>query len=163
MPSILLSKRLPTCCRLINNSAQSSTEMKAFIAYEELENYIADHCGQKIVFASAEGGKLKVRYNRKVLFTSVNAEILLHVQRVTGSIVGLAYDAGLGLDIVIAGAIKFIKLRMPDLGRAIVATEGRTVTLDLSLITSLSRVTEAVELQHIGFEKYGVEATFRLK
>lgn len=137
--------------------------MNLYLPFGELSEYISRHFGKTVTFERAEVNEFRVAYSQKVIFRTVQIKVNIAIDKVRDSVIGLTYNGGFGLDMMIAGALTFAEAKFPELAKAIVVSEGRGMTIDLATLPQTRALTENLRLDDILIREDGFEVKASLK
>lgn len=137
--------------------------MTITLPYRQLNKYIAAKTKQPITLSFVNDKEIKVSYTKKVLITTVNIDINIKIENVNPSEIVLSYQAPVGLDMVISGAISFLTSKLPELASGIHMTDGHRIHVILDKIEKAKPIVENISLQDITFNDSAAAIEFSLK
>lgn len=137
--------------------------MKLKISFDEVSEYVKAHYGKCVVVDVVSERELRVTYEQKVLFTSAKVSVNLKVEDVRPDGLTLVYDGAFGVDLMIAGALKFLKYGLPELSEAVVPEDGHRIRVELGQIPQAQKALETLALKNVHVTDDGVvvEAALR--
>lgn len=133
------------------------------ISFAELSDYINSHFGKRLNFRQVSMNVLCVSYAQKILFKTLQIPVNIGIEEVRADTVTVTYSGGLGIDMIIAGVMAFIKAKMPELSEMIVSEEGHRIRLELSRISQTRTLVEALTLSSIQILENGICLNAALK
>lgn len=131
--------------------------------YQQINDYIAAKTKQPITISYVNDKEIKVSYTRKIFIKEVNLGIGIKIEKVGQSEVVLSYQAPLGLDMVIEGAISFLISKLPELASGINMADGNRIHLTLDKIEKAKPIIENISLRDITFSESAIVIDFSLK
>lgn len=133
------------------------------ISFAELSDYINSHFGKSLNFRQVSMNVLCVSYAQKILFKTLQIPVNIGIVEVRADAVTITYSGGLGIDMIIAGVMAFIKAKMPELAEMIVPEEGHRIRLELSRISQTRTLVETLTLSSIQILEDGICLNAALK
>lgn len=137
--------------------------MTVKITFEELSKYISSNFNKTFAFAQKSEKEIRVTFSQKVLFTTANVNIDITFDQALGSAVTLTYNGGFGVDMIICGALTFVKNKLPELAQAIDDEGNHKIRIHLDKIKQTKSLAAAVSLRSISAEADGLVACADLK
>ena len=64
-----------------------------------------------------------VSYSQNILFKTVHVPVCISIDEVKAESILITYNGGFGIDMMIAGALSFLKAKLPELTSVIVSKE----------------------------------------
>ena len=159
------NKELPKKNKLEKASQQDNKErfMRLQIPYNELEQYISKNFQQKQVsqigLTYVDENTIKVNAVVKMLISKA-VDVNISIKEVAGSDVTLTYQAGMAIELMAKGALKWFKDSIEDI---LEEQDNNTLLVHLEKIDQLKLVLEKVELQSISFEPDYINLGFSLR
>lgn len=133
------------------------------ITFKELSEYVAHSYGQQIGFKQVSDKTLCVTMSKKVMFVPINIDLNLTIEGVLPDAVVLAYDGGIGVDMIITGALTVLKARVPQFEQAVICAESHRLKICLSKIEQTKSIVEALAIDDIMVNPDGLSLTAHLK
>lgn len=133
--------------------------MVVTITYIELHQYINLHFGKTLECKYVDSSTVAVSTPIKVMGFTKNVGLNLRFEKVEETDLYLSYDGKLGIDMLVNGAISFVKKFVPEKTELVEPQSGNVIKLRLGDIDKLAKVWERIELKSIYFEqdKIGIE------
>ncbi|MCH4154813.1 MAG: hypothetical protein LKF31_00735 [Muribaculaceae bacterium] len=126
--------------------------MRAILSYQELEEYILKKYERKVKFAYVNGNSVKLTaVVKKVAGIALTASANITVNSVEDGIVKFSYDGGTAMNMMITGALLFMKEKQPKTDAFDIRTEDRLAMLNLNMIDPLQKALEVVDLKNVIF------------
>lgn len=136
--------------------------MKLNIGYSELQNYISTHYHADVSFVKVSDSEVCVSVSKKVFIKTMQVNLNLHVEEVSNNSISLSYDSGIGIDLIVSGALLFIKKKLPEYSAMVSAESGNRIRINLANIDKLQSALQVVALKGIYFTDTSVEASMSL-
>ena len=138
--------------------SQTTTDMnmKLQIAYKELENFIQEKFKQQIGLAYANAHTISVTKKMWMMDFIVNVS----VDQIAGNDIMLRYQANMGLEMIIKGALMWSKEKIAGF---VEEQEDNKLLIHLDKIEQLKKALERIEIQSIGFDEENINATLKVK
>lgn len=137
--------------------------MKLLLNFSELTRYIADHYGKSLVFSKVADNELCVAYEQNILIRTIHIPVNIRIDEVKPASILLTYKGSFGLDMIISGALVFIKSKLPELSEVIVPADGNRLNVELSQLQQAKTMLEKVALEKISVHDDGIEIEVTLK
>lgn len=137
--------------------------MKISISFAELSEYIKTHYDKQLTFTKVADKEVRASYTQKLFFRSVQVPLDLKIEDIKADSVAVSYNGGFGIDMIIAGTLSFLKVKVPELANALVSEEGHRIRIELSKLEQSATLVEVVAFNEISFSEKGliIEATLR--
>lgn len=136
--------------------------MKAIVGFGEITGYVRDRYGVTLSLETLSEREVKVTVTKRIVF-NIDVSVELEVENVGPAEVTLGYDGNFGVDMIIGGALKFIKAKIPEIGEALQTGSDQTATLDLTKISKAKSLTDSMNLRAIRFHSDSIELEAELK
>lgn len=138
--------------------SQTTTDMnmKLQIAYKELENFVQEKFKQQIGLAYANAHTISVTKKMWMMDFIVNVS----VDQIAGNDIMLRYQANMGLEMIIKGALMWSKEKIAGF---VEEQEDNKLLIHLDKIEQLKKALERIEIQSIGFDEENINATLKVK
>lgn len=133
------------------------------ISFAELRDYIKTHYDKSLTFSRVSEKELCASYEQHILFKTVQVPVSISIENVTPTSITISYNGRFGIDMIIAGAMAFLKAKMPELSDTLVPEEGHCVRIELSKLNQTKALIEALVLKEIHFLDNAVQVTASLK
>lgn len=134
------------------------------ISFAELGRYLGEHYNVGLAFKEVGIRVLGIIYQQKLPFgKTLPIQVKLEVVKVTDDTITLGYQGGVAGDLVVKGGMTFLSVKVPELYAAITLLDDHKLCLDLSRLSSLKAVVEALALKDIRFLNSSLEVTTALK
>lgn len=137
--------------------------MEAKIKYAEIENFISQKFGKEVALAFVASSTVSVSAKIKVLGFAKSIGVDLCVEKMDGSNLHIAYSGMLGIELLIAPAVAFLKRLLPDKTNFITQSSTNRVIVNLAEIEQLKEVLDKVTLKSICFDEEHVIIEASLK
>ena len=137
--------------------------MEAKIKYAEIEDFISQKFGKEVALAFVASSTVSVSTKIKVLGFAKSIGVDLCVEKVDGSNLHIAYSGMLGIELLIAPAVAFLKRLLPDKTNFITQSSTNRVIVNLAEIEQLKEVLDKVTLKSICFDEEHVILEASLK
>lgn len=158
--------------------------MKIIISNAEIQRYVSEHYGKKVTLQAIDGHTIRIGVDvtvetpiekqstftrMKSMFVNVVAQVVNHVtlnltvEHIDGDSVTLRHDCGIGKDLLVQAAIKYIRMTSPQYGEAVEELADGLMVIHLNHIEQMKSVLEMTSLDSISFEGDAVviEATLK--
>lgn len=119
--------------------------MNISISFAELRDYIKKHYDKQLTFSKVTDKEVRASYTQNLFFRSVQVPLDLKIEDVKADSIAITYNGGLGIDMIIAGTLSFLKAKVPELANALVSEEGHRIRIELSKLEQTSALVEAVD------------------
>ena len=123
--------------------------MNISISFAELSEYIKDHYGKTLTFGRVSEKEVCVSYSQKMFFKTIQVPVNITIDEVKAGAICVTYNGGFGIDMMIAGALSFMKAKLPELANVIVAREGHQLSIELSQLNQTKALVENMRLRDI--------------
>ena len=123
--------------------------MNITLTFAELSKYISDHYGKTLTFGRVSEKEVCVSYSQKMFFKTIQVPVSITIDEVKAEAICVTYNGGFGIDMMIAGALSFMKAKLPELANVIVAKEGHQLSIELSQLPQTKALVENVRLNEI--------------
>ena len=135
--------------------------MNLSIAFAELQDYLLSHFHKTLNMSYVDGSTVGISVPVKVLGFTKLIGINLSVMKIEGTDLFLAYDGKLGIDLLVAPALAFVKRLAPEKTDFVQSLSSNVIKMSLGDIDKLEKVFEQLALKSIVFDSGGivVEAT----
>ena len=135
--------------------------MNLSIAFAELQDYLLSHFHKTVNLSYVDGSTMEISVPVKVLGFTKLIGINLSVKRIEGTDLFLAYDGKLGIDLLVAPALAFVKRLAPEKTDFVQSLSGNVIKISLGDIDKLEKVFEKLVLKNISFDSNDIviEAT----
>lgn len=137
--------------------------MNVIISFDELSRYINEHYGKTLNFEKVSEKEVCVSYAQKIIFKTMQIPINITIDEVKDEAVSITYNGGFGIDMMIAGALSFMKAKLPELTNAIDSREGHRLSIDFSQLPQTKTLVENLRLNEILILEEGIEIKVSLK
>lgn len=137
--------------------------MNITITYAELSKYISEHYGKALTFGRVSEKEMCVSYSQKMFFKTIQVPVNISIDEVKDDAICVTYNGGFGIDMMIAGALSFMKAKLPELASVIVSREGHHLDIELSQLPQTRTLVENVRLNKILIleDKLEIKASLR--
>ena len=135
--------------------------MKLLLTYPELQTYINDHYGKQIETAYVSDNTICVSYILKILFIKKTISIDISIDKVDGTDIYLSHRGGIGIDLIVKGALKFLKQTLNN--QSIEIVDSEKIIIHLNQIETLNKILEIMELKNICFDIQHIIIEAKLK
>lgn len=123
--------------------------MNITITFAELSKYISEHYGKALTFGRVSEKEVCVSYSQKMFFKTIQVPVNINIDEVKEDAVCITYNSGFGIDMMIAGALSFMKAKLPELANVIVSRESHHLKIELSQLPQTKALVENVRLNEI--------------
>lgn len=137
--------------------------MNIIAPYKQITEYILAKTNQPISLSFVNDKEIKISYTKKIFTKEVGFGINLIIQKVADAEILMSYQAPLGLDIVITGAISFLSQKLLALADGIHVGEDHMICIRLDKIERMQLMTNNISLQDITFNDSAAVIEFSLK
>lgn len=137
--------------------------MEISAPFQELNSYLKGRFGKPVTLSCVNEKEIRVTYTQNILIRNININVDLHIDEVTDDSIVLTYDGAMGLDMLIGGALTFIKNFLPDLSKGIHPSANHSIRINLSEIEKAKVAVENIALRHITVGTTGLKIGFALK
>ena len=136
--------------------------MKLSISFAELQEYISTYFHKELKLNYIDGSTVEVSTPVKVLGFTKQIGIHLIVKGIEGTDLFLAYDGKMGIDLLVAPALNFVKRLVPRKTDWVQSLSGNIVKISLGDIDKLEKVFEKLAMRSISFVPVGIEVEVSL-
>lgn len=133
------------------------------MSFAELSEYIKNRYNKKLSFSKAGENEVRISYGQNILFKTIQIPVNIRVDEVKDETITVTYNGGLGIDLIITGALTFLKAKLPELTRGLKTEEGHRINIDLRKIEQLGKLVEAVTFTGISINEGGIRMEASLK
>lgn len=137
--------------------------MNISLTFTELSDYVKSRYGKELTFSKAEENTLRISYVQKILFKDIRIPVDLAIEDVRPDAIAIRYDGGFGIDMIITGAIAFLKAKLPEFEAALQTSEGHRLSIQLSKIEQTKKAMEILCLKDILIHPDKLEIILNLK
>ncbi len=137
--------------------------MNIYASFEEIKEYVEAHYGLSLDFKAKSPKEITISYEPKGFLKIARTSVEIGIDTVGSNFIVLYYVAGLAKDLVISGALKFLRHRYPELEDALISEPDNRIRVDLSRIPQAKPVLKTIALNDIRFDDSGVVVSFSLK
>lgn len=137
--------------------------MEISAPFQEVNSYIKDRFHQPVTLSCLNEKEIRVTYTKHILIKNININVDLRIDEVTADSILLTYNGAMGLDMVIGGALIFLKNYLPDLIKCIHQEANHSIRINLQEIKKAKVVVENLVLKYINVEKSGLKIGLSLK
>lgn len=123
----------------------------------EIQNVVAKKFNKQIELYYVDAATVKVTYTMK-WGLSKSIGVNLKVERIEGTDLYLSYSGSLGIELVIAPFLSFVKRLLPEKTEFIQEQGNHIVMIRLAEIEKLRKALDVVKLERISFDNDGVIA-----
>lgn len=123
--------------------------MDITITFTELSKYISEHYGKILTFEKVSENELRILYSQNLFIKTIQVPVNITIDGVRHPAVCITYNGGFGVDMMIAGALTFMKAKLPELTNVIVSREGHRLIIDLSQLSQTKALVDNVRLNEI--------------
>lgn len=123
--------------------------MNITISFAELSEYIKSHYGKGIAFSKTSEKEVCVSYSQNLFFKTVQVPVSISIDEVKPESILITYNGGFGIDMMIAGALSFLKAKLPELTNVIVSKEGHQLSIELSQLSKTKALVDNLRLNDI--------------
>ena len=146
-----------------NQQVKNNRYMRLQIPYNELEQILSKNLQQKqisqIRLAYVDESTIQVSAVVKMII-SKDVDVNVSVKKVDGSDLTLTYQAGIAIELIAKGALKWYEDVVKDM---LEEQDNNTLLVHLDKINKLNTVLEKIEIQSISFEPDDINLCFVLK
>lgn len=155
-----------TPCDTVNANDEPMTKqlettaesMRLQIPYSVVEDFVRKRYNQDLTLSYVSGDTIAVGKEVKMIVTK-NVTVNISVVQVTGDDIMLRYQAGMGVDLIIKGALTWFKDAVS--GMADVLDDNR-LEIRLGRIPQLENLLRQIILQGINFEEQYINVLFQI-
>lgn len=89
--------------------------------------------------------------------------VSISIDEVKPEAIIVTYNGGFGIDMMIAGALSFLKAKLPELTNVIVTKERHQLSIELSQLSQTKAIVENMRLRdiHVHDDHFEIKATLR--
>lgn len=131
--------------------------------YQQLNEYIVAKTKQPISLSFENEKKIEISYTKKIFIKEINIRIKIKIEKVHPSEVVFSYEAPVGFEMLIDGALSFVTSKMPELTEAIHVEEKHRIGVNLEKIKKLEAIVKNISIQNISFTPSNIMIEFSLK
>lgn len=137
--------------------------MKVSLSFTEIGNYIASHFDKQLDFYGYSPDIIEIKLTQKILLANIKISIKLKIEKIEGTKIYLSYSGSKGTEMLISGALLFMKETLSQIAGMISAAPGNQLIIDLNKVEEVKKVLETVQLQSIKVNESDVVITAILK
>ena len=137
--------------------------MEVKIKYSELQDFILHNFKKEVSLAFVASSTVSLSTKIKFLGFAKSIGVELCVEKVDGSNLHIAYSGMLGIELLIAPAVAFLKRLLPDKTNFITQSSTNRVIVNLAEIEPLKEVLDKVTLKSTCFDEEHVIIEASLK
>ena len=123
--------------------------MNITLTFAELSKYISEHYGKTLTFGRVSEKEVCVSYSQKMFFKTIQVPVNITIDEVEDDAICVTYNGGFGIDMIIAGALSFLKSKLPELTNVIVSKEGHQLSIELAQLSKTKALVENLRLNDI--------------
>lgn len=127
--------------------------MVILLSFSELQDYIAKQFKQNIDIRCVNEKTISVGTMIKMPLIIKQININLSIEEVEGHDITMSYSGGLGIDLIMKGALKFINGMSPEYGDVIEDKTANYFTIHLGKIKQLEKAFDYVGLKQVRFDE----------
>ena len=137
--------------------------MTVNVSFSELSNYVAAHYGRKLGFRKISGNEFMLIYYQKILIKEVAVSIDIKIEAVSATSVTFSYEGNKAVELVVAGALNFVKDKYPLVGNALEIKDCHVVCLNFNKFPKAKAITDNLTLKSISVADNGFIIEAELK
>ncbi|MBE6253929.1 MAG: hypothetical protein E7105_00190 [Prevotella sp.] len=128
--------------------------MQIRISYKELINYISSHYGKVIAIKYVNSDTITIGSTVNMVFFSKEVGVTVSLDKIEGEDLYLSYNNGMGVDMILKGALKFVK--MSSYGGIVEERTGNALVVHMGHVDQIKKIFENMSLDKISFSNDGV-------
>ena len=128
--------------------------MQIRISYKELINYVSSHYGKVLAIKCVNSDTITISSTVNMVLFSKEVGITMSVEKIEGEDLYLSYSNGMGVDMILKGVLKFVK--MSSYGSIVEERTGNALVVHLGHVDPVKKVFESMSLDKISFSNDGV-------
>lgn len=137
--------------------------MEIKISFAEIGSYVKEHYGKTVTVSHKSARELRVGYGKSALLKLMSVGVNIGIDKVESSAVTVSHGGGLGVDVVVAGALTYLRNKMPEISNGITPLKDNHIRVDFSAIDRTKPVFEAIALRDVKVLEDAILVTLRLK
>lgn len=137
--------------------------MNINVSFEEITEYVKRRYGQRIGLSLVSEREVCVSAEKRIVFKTLSVSVNLRIEDVRPDGLTLSYNGGLGIDLIITGALVFLKSKLPELADVVVAEEGLRIRLEPTQLAKTRSLLEKITLRDLRIHKDGLTLSANLK
>lgn len=137
--------------------------MKISISFAELSGYIQKRYDKQVAFSKVSDKEICLSYTQNIFFKTIRIPVNLRIEDVKADSLSITYNGGFGIDMIITGAITFLKAKLPELANAISSEEGHRIRIELSKLSQTAKLVKTISLNEITVAENGMKVDALLK
>lgn len=122
------------------------------ISFAELHKYISEHFHKDLSFAHVAEKEFTVTFTQRVFIKDVHISVNIHIDEVKPAEVVITYKGGFAIDMIISGALSFLKEKIAELAQGIQPEENHRIRINLSKIEKTKAIVEKLSLKDLKVE-----------
>ena len=123
-----------------------------------VEDFVRKRYNQDLTLNYVSGDTIAVGKEVKMIVTK-NVTVNISVVQVTGDDIMLRYQAGMGVDLIIKGALAWFKDAVSSMADV---QDANSIQIHLDRIPQMDNVLKQIVLQSINFEKQYINVLFQI-
>lgn len=133
--------------------------MRLQLSYGELQTYLQTHHQQPMTFSFVDEKTVTIGKELDMRLFKKKVSVRVRVDQLVGTDLYLTYSAGLGLELMVKGAVKFFHEQIEGL---VEESDGNTLIVHLAHIEQAKELFKKVKLQAVSFNPEGPHIQFTL-
>lgn len=120
------------------------------VYFAELSDYIRRHYDKSLSFSKVSEQEVCVAYEQNIIVRTVQIPLNISIDEVLADKVAITYNGGFGLaNKIIAGALSFMKAKLPEFEKVLVPTNEHSICIELSQLSQTKAIVEKMCLKEI--------------
>lgn len=131
--------------------------MDLSLTFAELQDYMLTHYHKSVTLAYVDSSIVEISVPVKVLGFTKQIGIQLIVKGIEGTDLFLVYDGKMGVDMLVAPALNFVKRLVPGKTDWVQSLSSNVIKIFLGDIDKQAKVFDKLALKNISFAPTGIE------
>ncbi len=137
--------------------------MKCILTFKEISDYVAKNYGRQVQLNRVSAKAVEIKVAQKVLIATIKVPIEVTFEKVEDSQIVISYSGSAGVELLIKGALLFIREKLPQLAPMITNSSDKQLTIDLEKIAQAKSFIDKVRLTGISIDESALEVSAALK
>lgn len=136
--------------------------MEISVSFAEISDYIENHYNKRLTFTKVSDSEVDVVFQQNLVFRCVEVSLTLKIEEVGTDYLVITYKGSFGVEMLVPGAVAFLKMKVNGLSEAI-AKEGGGYRIYLSKLPQTAPLAEKAKISAVNITENGIVVKAALK
>ncbi|MDE6315095.1 MAG: hypothetical protein K2L71_01360 [Muribaculaceae bacterium] len=127
--------------------------MEVRLGFDELEEYVEAHYGQRMTFGKVDRRTVSVGLIRRMLFKERQFNVSLVLESASDTEITFTYGASAALELLMRIALNYMARHKPDMIEAVCICPGQRLKLNLAKVPRAVALVESLAFESIAVEE----------